>query len=95
MPSDLQKNLRLLCSRHDSVAEICRLMDMNRLQFNRYLNGRVRPGPKVVGKLCDFFGIDETQLFMPHQQFRELVRQRRGTVTASIARPSYNGQPSV
>lgn len=76
MPTNLQQNLNLLCDRHRTAAEICRDLDINRLQFNRYLNGKTRPSAKVMRKICDYFGVKDAEMEMPHAQFSALVRPR-------------------
>lgn len=89
MPSDLSKNLRLLCSYHKSIADICRRLKINRPQFNRYLNGQTQPSLRLMRKLCDFFGVEESELFLPHGQFSELVRLKpqgdRTTIERNMA----------
>lgn len=74
MPRDLPNNLRLLCSYHQSIADVCRKLGVNRSQFNRYLNGQTLPSLRLMRKMCDFFGIEEAELLMPHGQFKELIR---------------------
>lgn len=74
MTRDLPENLRLLCSYHHSIAEVCRRLSVNRSQFNRYLNGQTLPSLRLMRKMCDFFGIEEAELLMPHGQFKELIR---------------------
>ncbi len=74
MSRDLPENLRLLCSYHNSIADVCRRLNINRSQFNRYLNGQTLPSLRLMRKMCDFFGVEEAEILMPHGQFRELVR---------------------
>lgn len=74
MSKDLPTNLRLLCSYHKSVADVCRQLGLNRSQFNRYLSGETFPSLRVMRRICDFFGVEESELLMPHGQFSELVR---------------------
>ena len=74
MPRDLPKNLRLLCSYHKSIAEVCRQLGVNRSQFNRYLNGETFPSLRSMRRMCDFFGVEESEILLPHGQFSELVR---------------------
>ncbi|MFW8595720.1 helix-turn-helix transcriptional regulator [Cribrihabitans neustonicus] len=74
MSRDLPQNLRLLCSYHKSVAEVCRRLGVNRSQFNRYLNGTSFPSLRLMRRLCDFFGVEESELLLPHGQFAEVVR---------------------
>ena len=74
MPRDLPKNLRLLCSYHQSIADVCRQLGVNRSQFNRYLSGETFPSLRLMRRMCDFFGVEEAEILMPHGQFSELVR---------------------
>ena len=74
MPRDLPKNLRLLCSYRKSIAEVCRQLGVNRSQFNRYLSGETLPSLRLMRRLCDFFGVEEAEILLPHGQFAELVR---------------------
>ncbi len=78
-PGNLQKNLRLLTSYADSIAGICRRLDVNRQQFHRYLNGSARPSVRRMQRICDFFGVEESEILMDHTQFREIIAIRRRT----------------
>lgn len=83
MYQDLSSNLKLLCSYYDSIAEVCRRVDLNRTQFNRYLSGRYKPSPKTMRKLCDFFGVEEYELLLPTTQFERLIQVRPKVQVAS------------
>lgn len=76
MPQDFASNLRLLCSYYKSIAEVCRRLDINRPQFNRYLSGRYKPSANTLLKFCDFFGVEEHEILMPHDQFARLIKVR-------------------
>lgn len=76
MNDDFSSNLRLLCSYYKSIAEVCRRLDINRPQFNRYLGGRYRPSRHILRKFCDFFGVDEHEIMMPTPQFERLLQVR-------------------
>lgn len=76
-PDNLQKNLRLLTSYAGSIADICRRLDVNRQQFHRYLNGSARPSVRRMQRICDFFGVEESEILMDHAQFREIIAIRR------------------
>ncbi|MBT1444409.1 helix-turn-helix transcriptional regulator [Shewanella sp. JM162201] len=76
MHQEFAKNLRLLCSYYRSVAEVCRRLDINRPQFNRYLSGKYRPSAHSLRRLCDFFGVEEHEILMPHSQFQLLIQVR-------------------
>lgn len=76
MHDDFARNLRLLCSFYPSIAEVCRRLDINRPQFNRYLSGKFRPGGHTLRRLCAFFGVDEHEILLPAAQFERLVQVR-------------------
>lgn len=73
---DFARNLRLLCSFYKSIAEVCRRLDLNRPQFNRYLSGKHRPGGHTLRRLCHFFGVEEHEILQPSAQFERLVQLR-------------------
>lgn len=58
-------NLRHLVTRYPSVAALCRDLDINRTQFNRYLAGDSFPRPDVLYRICSFFGVDARILLEP------------------------------
>jgi transcriptional regulator with XRE-family HTH domain len=68
------KNLRLLCSYHKSVSEVARQIGMNRQQIMKYLAGSAYPSGRSMRRLCDFFGVEEYEIIMPDDQFRDIVR---------------------
>ncbi|WP_333814355.1 helix-turn-helix domain-containing protein [Tabrizicola sp.] len=71
--TDFTRNLGLLCSYQRSIAEICRKLGFNRQQFNKYLAGSVMPSRRNMRRICDFFGVTESELLLPHDEFRHLV----------------------
>ena len=77
MSDELRHNLALLCSYHPSVAEVCRRLDINRQQFNKYLAGGSHPSRRNMRRICDFFGVSESELLMEPQQFEEIVALKR------------------
>lgn len=76
MNQDLAQNLRLLCSYYKSIAEVSRRLGISRPQFNRYINGRYRPAANTLRRICDFFGVEEHEILLPHSQFERLVQLR-------------------
>lgn len=76
MTNDFANNLQLLCSYYKSIAEVCRCLDINRAQFNRYINGRHKPGANNMRRICDFFGVEDFEIVMPHSQFKLLIQVR-------------------
>lgn len=78
MNENFARNLRLLCSYYKSIAEVCRRLEINRAQFNRYLSGRHKPSVNTLRRLCDFFGVEVHEIMLPHDQFQQLVQTRPG-----------------
>lgn len=70
-------NLAYVSSLLPSIAEVCRRIGMNRQQFNKYLAGTVRPSRHNMRKVCDFFGVTESELLMDPARFAELVSLRK------------------
>ncbi|MER9303076.1 helix-turn-helix transcriptional regulator [Mesorhizobium sp. M0293] len=60
---NLAANLRRLIKRHASVSAVCRELGINRTQFERYLQGRAIPNKATAGLICDYFQIDENELY--------------------------------
>ena len=77
MTSDFSANLSLLCSYHNSIAEICRKLGINRQQFNKYLSGQTRPSRSNMRRICDFFGVSESEMLMDTHQLEQIVLLRR------------------
>lgn len=74
--TDFPANLRLATSYHPSVSEVCRRLGINRQQFMKYLSGGSFPSRNTLRRICDFFGVEEFELLMPHDQFRNILRLR-------------------
>ena len=89
MADDFQRNLRLLTNHFKSVAEVCRQLDINRSQFNKYLNGTSRPSHHALVKICDFFGVEEGEILLPHEDFEALIRLRRDANVGPLAYSAY------
>lgn len=73
----LPTNLAFLCSYYPSIAAVCRHLDINRQQFNKYLSGQTWPSRRNMRRICDFFGVSEGELLMDHQRFAEIVGLKR------------------
>lgn len=70
------ENLKLSCSYYPSISDACRRLGLNRQQFMKYVSGQSFPSRHNLRKICDFFGFDEYEMLMPHDQFRKIVRLR-------------------
>lgn len=82
MPNDnFPDNLRLLCSHAKSITQVCEQLSINRQQFHRYLNGTSRPSLSNMREICDHFGVEEHEVLLDREAFRQLVslRKPRGT----------------
>ncbi|MBZ9742145.1 MULTISPECIES: helix-turn-helix domain-containing protein [unclassified Mesorhizobium] len=60
---NLAANLRRLVGSHPSVSAVCRGLNMNRSQFERYLQGKSLPNRATARLICDYFRIDEDELY--------------------------------
>ncbi|MGJ3261415.1 MAG: helix-turn-helix domain-containing protein [Rhodospirillales bacterium] len=78
MNEDFPANLRLLTDRYKSIAEVCRKLDINRTQFNKYLNGTSSPSRHILHRVCEFFGVGTHEILLPNAAFAEIVRLRSG-----------------
>ncbi len=84
--SHLPENLRLLCSYGRSTSDICRRAGINRQQMNKYLNGHAQPSLSSLRRLCDFFGLDDNEILLNNDEFRELIRLRPPRLRAEQSR---------
>jgi transcriptional regulator with XRE-family HTH domain len=86
------ENLRMLCSYYRSVADVCRKLNINRAQFNRYLNGSSKPSNHTLERICDFFGVEPSEIYLPREHFHQIIQVRpkqkpeRAVYTDHIAR---------
>lgn len=87
MSSDFVSNLRFASSHHASISEVCRRLEINRPQFMKYLSGVTYPSRNNLRRICDFFGVDEFEMLMPHDQFRGILRLRPGIDNADSNLP--------
>lgn len=59
------RNLRALVARRPSISHVCRDLEINRSQFNRYLSGAAQPRPDVLHRICRYFDCDARILQTP------------------------------
>ena len=74
--TDFPKNLRLLCDYYPSIADVCRRLGINRSQFNKYLGNKCLPSRYMLKRICDFFGLEQFEIGLPHEQFRRIITVR-------------------
>jgi len=73
---DFTENLKFLSGYYRSVADVCRRIGINRQQFNKYLSGLSMPSRHTMRRICDFFGVEEYEILLPPDEFRDLVALR-------------------
>lgn len=76
-------NLKFACSHYRSISEVCRLLVINRAQFNKYLSGHSQPTAYNLKRIGDFFGVEEYELGLPPEQFARLIGARATKVSAA------------
>lgn len=86
--SSLPRNLRLLCSYCPSVSYVCRRIGISRQQFTKYLSGASAPSLNNVRRIADFFGVEETELLLPQDEFHRLIARRPPSVADTL--PTQN-----
>ncbi len=59
------ENLRVLVGRVPSVSKLCRDLNINRTQFNKYLSGEATPRPLLLNRICQHFDTDARILLEP------------------------------
>lgn len=88
---NLAVNLRRLCAMHGSIAAVCREMGVNRQQFDRYLSMDALPNRATTTRICQYFGIEEAELYRDPETTDGLdrspkhTRARNGNLDAPIA----------
>ncbi|BDX03128.1 transcriptional regulator [Marinomonas pontica] len=76
MVENLASNLQLLCSYYKSVADVCRRLNINRAQFNRYLNSTTVPSNSTLRRIGEFFGVEPAEMMLSSAEFAQLVQSR-------------------
>ena len=82
MNESFAENLQFLSAHYRSVADVCRRLNLNRSQFNKYLSGRSVPSRHVFKSICDFFGVEEYEILLPHTEFKKIVSFRPKSLAA-------------
>lgn len=79
-------NLRALCTRHGSIAAVCRALGMNRQQFNKYLSGSTLPNVATLEKICGFFAIESESLFHDPASF---LKPKQEALPGGLSLPGF------
>lgn len=81
------QNLAHLCKEEVSIADLCRRIDINRTQFNRYLSGEAFPRPDILQRICSHFGVDARILLQPLSEIRADERMQMALMLRDIMAP--------
>jgi transcriptional regulator with XRE-family HTH domain len=63
---------------HGSIAAVCREMGVNRQQFDRYLSQDALPNRATTIRICQYFGIEEAELYRDPETLEGLDRPVQG-----------------
>ena len=88
--TNFSKNLRVICDRHRSVAQVCRELGINRQQFNKYLSGKSAPSAYNLSRIGEYFRFDPHDFFLPSDEFAERLQVQPGR-----SKPYENGGPNL
>jgi len=97
---DFARNLKILCSAHRSVADICRRTGINRQQFGRYLNGKYRPSQHNLMRICEVLSVKQADLLLPELEFEAFIdinfpRLKQGVGTGWLAQNLEQRLPTM
>ena len=83
------RNLRQLCKRVGTIAEVAEHLDVNRVQMNRILNGESFPKPGLMKRICDYFQVDARILLQPLAELEDGAPSRLNPNTRMAAALDY------
>lgn len=71
----LVENLKIACATQRSISQLCRAININRQQFNRYINGQTRPSAHNLARIANYFDLDTADFGLAPKHFRERLRK--------------------
>jgi hypothetical protein len=71
--ANFSANLKLLCENNGAISTICRSININRQQFNKYLSGLHLPSPQNQRMIANYFGMSTAMMFSDPSDFRTFV----------------------
>ncbi len=78
------KNLQSRVLERGPISQTCASLNINRQQFNKYLNGTMLPNDVTMGKIITYLGVELVQLFEsqhPPQTLRSELQLKRPNST--------------
>jgi transcriptional regulator with XRE-family HTH domain len=70
-------NLRLLVASEGTIADLCRALNLNRQQFNKYLSGQGLPSRTIYARIAAHFEVQEIELMQHPESMKNRIRKRR------------------
>jgi transcriptional regulator with XRE-family HTH domain len=67
------RNLRILCEERGTFADAARVLDVTRVQLNRYFKGESFPKPNQLARICQLFEVDARILLEPVEILRSKI----------------------
>jgi transcriptional regulator with XRE-family HTH domain len=87
----LVENLKIACATQRSISHLCRAIDINRQQFNRYINGQTRPSAHNLARIANHFDVEAADFFLAPTLFRK--RLSKSVVGAYEGSELFNAFP--
>ncbi len=81
------RNLRELCKRTGTIAEVADHLGVNRVQMNRILNGESFPKPGLMKRICDHFSVNARILLEPLADLEAEHQNQNAGKAISMAEP--------
>ncbi|HEY4191535.1 MAG TPA: helix-turn-helix transcriptional regulator [Mesorhizobium sp.] len=80
--SNFTANLKLACSTRQSISDVCRTIDINRQQFNRYINAGALPSAHNRLRIAAAFDLEADDFDLPAHIFRQKLKENRPSAMA-------------
>lgn len=91
-PVNFLANLKFACSTRRSISDLCRVVGVNRQQFNRYLNAGTLPSAHNRLRIAAAFGLDPADFNLaPHAFQRKLTEKSRPAMDAGPLDDAFPG----
>lgn len=76
-PIHFNENLKMACSTRTSISDLCRAIEINRQQFNRYINANCLPSAHNRMRIAAAFGLDPADFNLPPSAFRRKLEETK------------------
>lgn len=89
------ENLRELCNRRGTAAQIARDLEISRVQMGRFLAGTAHPKPGLLKRICDYFGVDGRVLLEPLGSFEKTETAPTFDFSRLFAFANFGRDPTI